>query len=164
MIVFEALLISFTLVNSLSNTDALYLRLCEWIDNGHISREAYTTLQLILCEERALELPLLDRKDERLIQITGLQPQHIDCCINSCIAYTGQYLSLNTCPKCRHPRWRHGEAKPFRTFMYIPLAERLQLQYKARLRTRVMQTYCAEFFNKPKEYIYQTIKDWWCGS
>jgi hypothetical protein len=53
---------------------------------------------------------------------------------------------------------------PFRQYTYIPLGDRLRFQYKAELRSRAMQTYCGQFFDKPIEYTHQTIKDWWCGS
>ena len=148
----------FIIVNSLSEADGLFLQLCEWMDNGQISRACYKQLRTILEEEKDIELPNLDRKNERLAQLTGLRPREIHCCLHSCIAYTGQYEALNTCPKCRHARLR-SSGKPYCTFIYISLIERLRFQYKARLRAKTLQTYVSEFFSKPKEYIHPVIKD-----
>ncbi|KAG2121439.1 hypothetical protein DEU56DRAFT_746664, partial [Suillus clintonianus] len=61
----------------------------------------------------------------RLALLSGIEPQNIHCCIQSCIAYTGQYVHDERCPFCDEARYtKHGH--PRRTFMYIPLIPRLQ--------------------------------------
>ena len=32
--------------------------------------------------------------------LSGIEPQWFNCCVNSCIAYTGSYQDLNECPDC----------------------------------------------------------------
>ncbi|KAG1743594.1 uncharacterized protein EDB91DRAFT_1236645 [Suillus paluster] len=61
----------------------------------------------------------------RLALLSGIEPQNIHCCIQSCIAYTGQYVHDERCPFCNEGRYtKHGH--PQRTFMYIPLIPQLQ--------------------------------------
>ncbi|QRW08839.1 Transposase family tnp2 [Ceratobasidium sp. AG-Ba] len=53
-------------------------------------------------------------------QLTGMKGVHIDCCINSCVAYTGPYLSRLECPCCgafryaRDNRSHNGVQAPVR--------------------------------------------------
>jgi hypothetical protein len=66
----------------------------------------------------------------RLAILSGVEPQWFDCCINSCIAYTGQYQDLDKCPDCSEGRLTlpaHGQ--PRRMFCYIPLIPRLQTYF-----------------------------------
>ena len=62
--------------------------------------------------------------DRRLAILSGVNPVLYDCCVNSCIAYTGNYKNHSHCPFCREPRRRHG--KPRRQYSYLPLTPRFQ--------------------------------------
>lgn len=62
--------------------------------------------------------------NRRLAILSGVDPVLYDCCINSCMAYTRDYLNDNDCPFCHEPRRRDG--KPRRQFSYLPFATRLQ--------------------------------------
>ena len=61
----------------------------------------------------------------RMAILSGIEPQWFDCCINSCIAYTGNYQDLDECPDCSETR-RNPRNEPRRLFCYIPLIPRLQ--------------------------------------
>ena len=57
-------------------------------------------------------------------------------CINSCVAYTGPYLELDTCPICSEPRYdrdRSSEAKriPRQEFHTIPIGPQIQALYRS---------------------------------
>lgn len=60
--------------------------------------------------------------------LAGVKPQQFDCCIGSCVCFTGQYSPLEKCPRCNEPRFEvnlHGTKKPRSQFFYIPLIPRL---------------------------------------
>ena len=65
----------------------------------------------------------------RAQSLAGIKPQQFDCCIKSCICYTGHYSLLAKCPRCNEPRFEgvdaHGRPKPRSQFFYIPLIPRL---------------------------------------
>ncbi|KIJ13519.1 hypothetical protein PAXINDRAFT_117019, partial [Paxillus involutus ATCC 200175] len=55
----------------------------------------------------------------RLALLSGIQPINIDCCVNSCIAYTQQYIHHEECPYCKEARYTRSR-KARRTFCYLP--------------------------------------------
>ena len=61
--------------------------------------------------------------------LAGIDPLRFDCCVDSCICYTGHYTSLEKCPHCNEPRFEgtnaRGNPKPRSQFFYIPLIPRL---------------------------------------
>ena len=65
----------------------------------------------------------------RAKELTGIKPIRYDCCVNSCICYAGHYKPLDKCPECKEPRFSghdsHGNPRPRRQFLYIPLIPRL---------------------------------------
>ena len=65
----------------------------------------------------------------RAKELTGIEPVRYDCCVNSCICYAGHYKPLDKCPDCKEPRFSgrdsHGNPRPRRQFLYIPLIPRL---------------------------------------
>ena len=61
-----------------------------------------------------------------LAVLSGLEPLYFDCCLNACIAYTGNYADLNQCPLCDQTRFRGADRKPHHQFCYIPFIPRLQ--------------------------------------
>lgn len=65
----------------------------------------------------------------RIAILTGIEPVWIDCCVNSCIAYTKHHTDAKHCPHCQEPRRTPGplsESRPRRQFPYIPLIPRLK--------------------------------------
>ena len=61
-----------------------------------------------------------------------------DMCCNTCIAYTGPFAHLDTCPTCTTSRWKeemfqgtHGRSKvAAQTFTTIPIGPQLQALYR----------------------------------
>ncbi|QRV97963.1 Transposase family Tnp2 protein [Ceratobasidium sp. AG-Ba] len=71
----------------------------------------------------------------RIIKLTGMKGVRIDCCVNSCIAYTGPYKNRIECPRCGAFRYKRDEwsptgVRPRRRFLYIPLIPRLVNMYR----------------------------------
>lgn len=64
-----------------------------------------------------------------LAETSGLSPEFHDCCIRSCIAYTGKYADLTTCPFCKERRYFDESATPPRPrnqYMQYPSIPRLK--------------------------------------
>jgi len=61
--------------------------------------------------------------------LAGIEPLRFDCCVDSCVCYTGHYALLEKCPRCNTPRFEgvdsKGKPKPRAQFFYIPLIPRL---------------------------------------
>jgi hypothetical protein len=61
-------------------------------------------------------------------KLSGFTPKEIDCCINTCVAFTGYLKNMDKCPVCGEPRldekqkWRN-------TFSYLPLIPQLCALY-----------------------------------
>ena len=53
-------------------------------------------------------------------------------CVNSCVAFTGPHESLNTCPRCKEPRYCPGTTKPQKRFTMIPMGPVIQAMYSSR--------------------------------
>lgn len=118
--------------------------------------------------------PSIYRTEEKLAKISGLKPQWIDCCINSCMAYTGVNAFLEQCPHtikstkqlCNQRRYfdspdKYGNPKPRRRFLYLPVEERLRSQFAKVMegRAQLLSTYRAGFDN----YTGGPITDVFCG-
>ena len=56
--------------------------------------------------------------------LTEVEPVLYDCCINSCMCYTGKYKHYSRCRFCNEPRTRGGKVQ--RQFSYLPFIPRLQ--------------------------------------
>jgi hypothetical protein len=41
----------------------------------------------------------------RIAEIRGVTPIKTDMCLNSCLAYTGPWKDLDSCPKCGEARY-----------------------------------------------------------
>src|ERR1700761_3956814 len=61
----------------------------------------------------------------RMAALSGVVPLWIDCCPNSCIAYTKDYAKLESCLYCGEQR-HHNSGHARRQFCYVPLIPRLQ--------------------------------------
>ena len=61
----------------------------------------------------------------RIRLLAGIELKKIDCCIKSCIAYTGKYKLLENCPFCHQPRFTRNQ-RVQRSFNYIPLIPQIQ--------------------------------------
>ena len=60
-----------------------------------------------------VNLPSIWRTNSKLAKMTGIHPKWIDCCINSCLAYTGDFKDDKICLQklkannqiCNEPRF-----------------------------------------------------------
>ena len=61
---------------------------------------------------------------KRLEELSELMAESYDCCVKSCIAFTGPHSKLKACPRCRKPRYRRN-GQPMKTYRYLPLIPQL---------------------------------------
>ncbi|KAJ7173917.1 hypothetical protein C8R43DRAFT_873458, partial [Mycena crocata] len=57
--------------------------------------------------------------------LSGVEPVWYHCCVNTCMAYTGDDSDSEACRFCREPRLS-STGKPRRLFCYLPIIPRLQ--------------------------------------
>ena len=65
------------------------------------------------------EFPSLQKIRSRMAFLSGIKAERYDCCINSCMAYTGSLADLDACPHCKEPRYNQY-ASPRQQFTYLP--------------------------------------------
>lgn len=73
------------------------------------------------------ELGTLKAVQRRIASLSGFRTTRYDCCVNSCVCFTGPYENLDTCPnpKCGEAR-RNQQGCPRKQFEYLPLIPRLK--------------------------------------
>ena len=81
-----------------------------------------------------------------MAKLSEVQPQSLDCCKNSCIAYTAKYIYLKSCPCCGEAR-RNQHGKPHRQFTYLPLIPQLQGYFQS-MKTIEALSYRAGYLQK----------------
>ena len=90
------------------------------------------------CRMVDASLPTYYRTKRLVADLTGIESVVHHMCINSCLAYTGPFSELETCPLCSEPRYdqfklqsRGGSAKtPWQEFHTIPIGPQLQALYR----------------------------------
>jgi hypothetical protein len=117
-------------------------------------------------KHKDIRLPDLRRRSQQLEKKTGLIPVYIDCCPNNCLAYTGSYADDTVCPDCNEDRWRlrkSGVREARARYLYVPIKPRLMHQYGSVARAKMLQTYCARFYNLQDSDDDAVIDDWWAA-
>ncbi|KAJ7091092.1 hypothetical protein C8R44DRAFT_584411, partial [Mycena epipterygia] len=104
--------------------------------------------KLSLAFPQLADISSLYSLQKRIAFLSGVKPVKYDCCINSCMCYTGRYSTLQHCTFCHEFRL-NSENKPRREFHYIPIIPRLVALYTNREHSEVLQTYRAEFESEP---------------
>jgi hypothetical protein len=101
-----------------------------------------------------ISLPTIWRINEKLSSHTGIRPVWYDCCINSCMAFTGDATNDAHCTALKdkpkptgrrcNARYFEGTVKPRKRWLYIPLLPRLIRQFKSE-QADVLSEYRASF-------------------
>ncbi|KAG8756994.1 hypothetical protein FRC12_010412 [Ceratobasidium sp. 428] len=105
---------------------------------GHISQRNYERIRYLFREK--IHLLTLAKLGTRVARLSGLKPKTLDCCVDSCHAFTLHYANKTHCSECKKPRY-DSRGRPVQTFQYIPTIPRFQA-----------------FFNNPKlikKLLYQ---------
>ena len=104
------------------------------INNDMSSREHYEKIRRIEMSHNVDDQILsFDVVRRRILWLSGVVPMEHDMCINSCVAYTGPYSDLESCPRCSEPRYTPGRTKKSRKrFSTIPIGPIIQAFYGSR--------------------------------
>ncbi|KAJ7168418.1 hypothetical protein C8R43DRAFT_822843, partial [Mycena crocata] len=140
----------------LSPEDLNDIRAFNFKADTQITDTAYDKLSLAF--PQLADLSSLSRLQNRMAFLSGVKAVKYDCCIKSCMCYTGRYSTLQRCLFCHEARL-DSEKKPRRQFHYIPIIPRLVALYTNREHSEILQTYRAEFISEP-----DTVKDVFDGS
>ena len=84
-------------------------------------------------------IPTIWRLREKLEKLAGITPVRYDCCVNSCMAFTGDYSEWRACLHCGQDRYYNNSEKPRKTWIYVPLTPRLMQQFSGPLAGDLMQ-------------------------
>ncbi|KAB5587700.1 hypothetical protein CTheo_8858 [Ceratobasidium theobromae] len=92
---------------------------------GHISQRNYERIRYSFQEK--IHLLSSYRLHRKLTILSGISPLSIDCCVNSCHAFTGRYAKEEFCSKCKQACYTSGlRRKACQVFEYLPITPRLQ--------------------------------------
>ncbi|KAF8749189.1 hypothetical protein RHS01_10234 [Rhizoctonia solani] len=75
-----------------------------------------------------LQLMSTQRLRTRIAALSGVEPENVDCCLNVCHAFTGQYAKEDVCLKCNEPRYDY-KGRPRKTFQYLPATPRFRAYF-----------------------------------
>ncbi|KAF8333783.1 hypothetical protein F5887DRAFT_893111, partial [Amanita rubescens] len=95
---------------------------------------AYILHAQVLQDATNVEILSLKLAKKLAMDLSGMRPQKIDICPNSCIAYTGVYESLANCPyikdkkKCNEPRY-NKKSKPRAQMIYLSCFDVIKAMY-----------------------------------
>ncbi|RIB25576.1 hypothetical protein C2G38_2274891, partial [Gigaspora rosea] len=103
----------------------------------NISDAAFNEILKIL-EISEITLYKLQRLHRNLVPF---KPTLIDCCINSCIAFTNEFINMKYCPECNEPCYKFGKAsgKSRKSAAYWPLVSSLQMQYRDKTQAEALR-------------------------
>jgi hypothetical protein len=106
---------------------------------GNPSEATYETNRAIILDRiPGANIPTYYRAGRIIAEMTGIESVVHHMCINSCVAFTGPFLTLENCPVCDEPRYNqfrlqstHGREKvPRQEFHTIPIGPQLQALYR----------------------------------
>ncbi|RIB00014.1 hypothetical protein C2G38_1993631, partial [Gigaspora rosea] len=63
-----------------------------------------------------------------------------DCCINSCVAFTNEFINMKYYSECNEPRYKFGKAsgESRKNATYWPLVSSFQMQYRDKTRAEAL--------------------------
>ena len=117
-------MVKLTARSSLNEADLKDIRAFNYFVTQGTTREAYEALRSAFPELGDIGSLYLAQKN--VAKLSGLNPEYVDCCVNSCCCYAGKYKTLECCPfpDCNEPRY-DGDNRPRKQFQYLPIIPRL---------------------------------------
>jgi hypothetical protein len=117
---------------ALVDPSPLLRSLRHFLNNSTASRKYYESMRAI---ERRYnpDDPILpfDQVKQRARWLSGVAPMEHDMCVNSCMAFTGPYETLEICTRCGEARYCPGTNKPQKRFTTIPIGPVIQSLYSS---------------------------------
>lgn len=111
----------------LSDVDRDNIRAFDFYLKGGLSRDAFDRMRKSFGHRMTIDS--LKKITRRIDSLTGIIPRKYDCCVGTCVCYTGEFTELDECPYCHEPR-RTEDGQARRLFVYIPLIPRLRALFQ----------------------------------
>ncbi|KAE9394675.1 hypothetical protein BT96DRAFT_749858, partial [Gymnopus androsaceus JB14] len=102
---------------------------------NHLTHEAYNDIRFIYCNK--LDIDSEWKTINRMATLAEIEPVWYDCCINTCMAFTGTHTNLDSCIYCNEAR-RDAHENPRRWFGYLPLIPRLRGFFQSECMVKLM--------------------------
>jgi hypothetical protein len=99
------------------------LRIFSWQVQNNLTRSVIAQLPFVFPDR---PIPTWKVIMARALHLAGVEPVFVDCCVNSCMAYTGPHEKLKACTWCKQRRCDTA-GRPRKRFCYIPLIPRLKM-------------------------------------
>ena len=120
------------------------LRLLKIKDRHNISEAAFNEILEVM------EIPriTLYKLQKFLRKQVPIEPNLIDCCVNSCIAFTGENTNKDRCPICDEERYKDGKklSEGRKKAAYWSVTNSLRMQYNDKKRAQLLR-YRNEYIN-----------------
>jgi hypothetical protein len=125
------------------------LRLLYVKSNFNFSEAAFNNIMKAFRKES--ETLSLFKIKNKLNSLVGIESQIYDMCVNSCCTFTGIFENERKCKYCNESRYyNNGSAR--KNLFYIPIIERLKLQFKNSERSRELLYRYNYTYNKDDLY------------
>ncbi|GET00648.1 transposase domain-containing protein [Rhizophagus clarus] len=119
------------------------LKLLEIKQKHNLSDRAFNKILSIFTNN---EISLYAVK-KKLLKFVNIMPEFIDICVNSCMAFTGQYENESSCHYCSEPRFfDDNKRKSRKVLSYFSLIDRFKIQYNDPVRSQLLR-YRYEYIN-----------------
>jgi hypothetical protein len=99
------------------------LRIFSWQVQNNLTQAAISQLPLVFPDR---PIPTWKIVMARALHLAGIEPVFVDCCIQSCMAFTGSHEKLKKCAYCNQLRFS-SSGKPRKRFCYLLLIPRLKV-------------------------------------
>jgi hypothetical protein len=117
----------------------LWLALNLFLATGNSSQETYNSVRKAIQRRYLEEVLSYDQIKRRVTNLSGVVPLTHDMCMNTCIAYTGQFSHLESCPYCEESHYdpiqlaaSNGKMKEPRQQLHtMPIGPQLQALYRS---------------------------------
>lgn len=93
----------------------------KWQQSNRITISAYDERRAF--EPQRKSFFVAARTVARLSEVDAVR---YDCCVNSCVAYTGVYQELMACPECLESRYQGSSMRTRKSFEYIGIENRVR--------------------------------------
>jgi hypothetical protein len=98
------------------------------------------------------ELPSYYKAKHLVADLSGIESVVHDMCINSCVAFTGPFLELESCPMCAEPQYNQfwiqmsdgKDRAPCQEFHTIPIGPQIQALYRTPESAKYAHYLCKE--------------------
>lgn len=132
----------------LSDRDLIHIKTFALKIEGNLTRSQYLMMRTAYATELSLDSEYLLYR--RMDALSGLQAEIYDCCIESCIAFLGDFEDLRFCPYCKEPRY-DSKKNPRARFWYLPIFPRLEGLFRNERIAQTLTTYRSEYKTKHGE-------------